>query len=114
MLSACRQVNELEAHISEQQIQLSKVENWNYALQAQLDEAKGTIQTAEDKITELARDKKDLAKAKSSAVNASEKSHKEQVRTLQAEIERIKEEWSSPQSVQGHLDTIQQLQANNK
>ena len=57
-------MNELEARISEGQLELTKVENWNYALQQQLDEAKSTLELAEGKINDLIREKKDLQKSK--------------------------------------------------
>ena len=102
-------MNELEARISEGQLELTKVENWNYALQQQLDEAKSTLELAEGKINDLIREKKDLQKSKQQASSNSERALKDQVKQLTTDNDRLREEWSSPQNVAVHLETIQQL-----
>lgn len=64
LLDASKNLNDLETQITEGQIEIAKVENWNYALQQQLEEAKSTLVQAEAKINELIKDKKDLVKDK--------------------------------------------------
>ena len=70
-------VNELETKVAEGQLQIGKVENWNYALSKQLDEAKSMLVQAEEKITELLKEKKELTKTKLSTTNSTEKALKD-------------------------------------
>lgn len=69
---------------------------------------------AEAKINELARDNKDLAKDKKQASSVVEKNLKDQLRQALNELEKVKQEWQSPQAVSSHLETIASLKENVK
>ena len=83
---ASKQVNILETQATEAQLEIQKVENWNIALQQQLDDAKHGLETAESRISELIKEKKEVTKAKTSAHNQTEKALKEQLKSVQADL----------------------------
>ena len=62
LIEASKKVNLLEAQIAESEANVAKVENWNYALQKQLEEAKLQVEEKEDQIADLNEAKKDMNK----------------------------------------------------
>ena len=114
MLKETKKVSELETQITDCQLQISKVENWNYALSQQLDEAKSMLEQAEEKINELMREKKELAKARGQAQSSSEKALRDHVKSLSAELEKVRQEWSSPEQVAAQLEQTVSLTAQVK
>lgn len=53
LLEASKKVNLLEAQIAESEAKIAKVENWNFALSQQLEEAHLQMQEKEDTVKEL-------------------------------------------------------------
>ena len=96
LLETSKKVNYLEAQIAESDAKIAKVENWNFALSQQLEEAQLQVQDKEDFIKELQDQQKEVKQQKKAITSQNEKQLKEQIKQLNGEVNTMREEWWNP------------------
>lgn len=69
------------------------------------------LEQTEEKINDLLREKKELTKGQKQANLQNDKILKEQLKQVTQELDKVRQEWASPQTVQMQTESITQLSA---
>lgn len=69
------------------------------------------LEQTEEKINDLLREKKELTKGQKQANLQNDKILKEQLKQVTQELDKVRQEWASPQTFQMQTESITQLSA---